>query len=222
MQKKKKYYEIKDGGVTLYWDMTANVLVDIDVQPGVKTVNLFAEKTASKYLYSTYRVKLENVYKQFPDVEELHIEGDIQQVSIRNDMFPNVKLVKSDSDRFVDGASMLIEVLYNMNRKLLNAFYMQPDMELDLKNIKYIADYALNGYMSVIALFLDHYKIGTRTKLMNILKYGYAELKKEIGDDNAYELLRDYMDTGVSIMRAEHMPKTFGIRFKFDFDGEEE
>lgn len=77
-------------------------------------------------------------------------------------------------------------------------------------------------YMSVIALFLDHYKIGTRTKLMNILKYGYAELKKEIGDDNAYELLRDYMDTGVSIMRAEHMPKTFGIRFKFDFDGEEE
>ena len=31
MQKKKKYYEIKDGGVTLYWDMTANMLVDIDV-----------------------------------------------------------------------------------------------------------------------------------------------------------------------------------------------
>ena len=60
MQKKKQYYEIKDGGVTLYWDMTANVLVDIDVQPGVKTVNLFAEKTASKYLYSTYRVSQED------------------------------------------------------------------------------------------------------------------------------------------------------------------
>ena len=30
-------------------------------------------------------------------------------------------------------------------------------------------------YMSVIALFLDHYKIGTRTKLMNILK----ELKSD-------------------------------------------
>ena len=155
MQKKKQYYEIKDGGVTLYWDMTSNTLVDIDVQPGVKTVNLFAEKTASKYLYSTYRVKLENVYKQFPDVEELHIEGDIQQVSIRNDMFPNVKLVTSDSDRFVDGASMLIEVLYNMSRKLLNAFYMQPDMELDLKNIKYIADYALNGCLASAAINCD-------------------------------------------------------------------
>ena len=82
MQKKKQYYEIKDGGVTLYWDMTSNTLVNIDVQPGVKTVNLFAEKTASKYLYSTYMVKLENVYKQIPDEEELHIEGDIHQVSI--------------------------------------------------------------------------------------------------------------------------------------------
>lgn len=155
MQKKKQYYEIKDGGVTLYWDMTANVLVDIDVQPGVKTVNLFAEKTASKYLYSTYRVKLENVYKQFPDVEELHIEGDIQQVSIRNDMFPNVKLVKSDSDRFVDGASMLIEVTHNMERKLLNTFYMQSNMEIDLKNIKYIDDYALNGCLAHAAINCD-------------------------------------------------------------------
>ena len=26
MQKKKQYYEIKDGGVTLYWDMTSNTL----------------------------------------------------------------------------------------------------------------------------------------------------------------------------------------------------
>lgn len=155
MQKKKQYYEIKDGGVTLYWDMTSNTLVDIDVQPGVKTVNLFAEKTASKYLYSTYRVKLENVYKQFPDVEELHIEGDIQQVSIRNDMFPNVKLVTSDSDRFVDGASMLIEVTHNMERKLLNTFYMQSNMELDLKNIKYIDDYALNGCLAHAAINCD-------------------------------------------------------------------
>lgn len=155
MQKKKQYYEIKDGGVTLYWDMTSNTLVDIDVQPGVKTVNLFAEKTASKYLYSTYRVKLENVYKQFPDVEELHIEGDIQQVSIRNDMFPNVKLVTSDSDRFVDGASMLIEVTHNMERKLLNTFYMQSNMEIDLKNIKYIDDYALNGCLAHAAINCD-------------------------------------------------------------------
>lgn len=73
-------------------------------------------------------------------------------------------------------------------------------------------------YMSVIALFLDHYKIGTRTKLMNVLKYGYSELKKEINDDNAYELLRDYMDAGVSVMRAEHLPQKFGVRFQFHFE----
>lgn len=155
MQKKKKYYEIKDGGVTLYWDMTANMLVDIDVQPGVKTVNLFVEKTASQYLYSIYRIMLDKVYKQFPDVEELHIGDDISTVKIRNDMFPNVKLVTSENDRFVDGASMLIEVLHNMERKLLNTFYMQSNMELDLKNIKYIDDYALNGCLAHAAINCD-------------------------------------------------------------------
>lgn len=155
MQKKKKYYEIKDGGVTLYWDMTANMLVDIDVQPGVKTVNLFVEKTASQYLYSIYRIMLDKVYKQFPDVEELHIGDDISTVKIRNDMFPNVKLVTSENDRFVDGASMLIEVTHNMERKLLNTFYMQSNMELDLKNIKYIDDYALNGCLAHAAINCD-------------------------------------------------------------------
>lgn len=155
MQKKKKYYEIKDGGVTLYWDMTANMLVDIDVQPGVKTVNLFVEKTASQYLYSIYRIMLDNVYKQFPDVEELHIGDDIYTVKIRNDMFPNVKLVTSENNRFVDGASMLIEITHNMERKLLNTFYMQSNMELDLKNIKYIDDYALNGCLAHVAINCD-------------------------------------------------------------------
>lgn len=155
MQKKKKYYEIKDGGVTLYWDMTANMLVDIDVQPGVKTVNLFVEKTASQYLYSMYKIMLDNVYKQFPDVEELHIGDDISTVKIRNDMFPNVKLVTSENDRFVDGASMLIEITHNMERKLLNTFYMQSNMELDLKNIKYIDDYALDGCLAHAAINCD-------------------------------------------------------------------
>lgn len=155
MQKKKKYYEIKDGGVTLYWDMTANMLVDIDVQPGVKTVNLFVEKTASQYLYSMYKIMLDNVYKQFPDVEELHIGDDISTVKIRNDMFPNVKLVTSENDRFIDGASMLIEVTHNMERKLLNTFYMQSNMEIDLKNIKYIDDYALNGCLAHAAINCD-------------------------------------------------------------------
>lgn len=155
MQKKKKYYEIKDGGVTLYWDMTANMLVDIDVQPGVKTVNLFVEKTASQYLYSIYRIMLDKVYKQFPDVEELHIGDDIYTVKIRNDMFPNVKLVTSENNRFVDGASMLIEITHNMERKLLNTFYMQSNMELDLKNIKYIDDYALNGCLAHAAINCD-------------------------------------------------------------------
>ena len=73
-------------------------------------------------------------------------------------------------------------------------------------------------YLSVIAMFLDHYKIGTKTKLVNVLKYGYAQLKKETGEDNPYELLRDFMDDGLSIQKAEQIPEKFGLRFKFHFE----
>lgn len=42
-----------------------------------------------------------------------------------------------------------------MERKLLNTFYMQSSMELDLKNIKYIDDYALNGCLAHAAINCD-------------------------------------------------------------------
>lgn len=71
-------------------------------------------------------------------------------------------------------------------------------------------------YLSVIALFLDHYKVGTRTKLLGILKYGYAQLKKEIGDDNPYELLKDYMDESYVLLKSKNMPDKYGIRFNFE------
>lgn len=70
-------------------------------------------------------------------------------------------------------------------------------------------------YLSVIAFFLDHYKIGTRTKLLGVLKNGYTMLKKEIGDNNAYDLLRDYMNESLVVQRAEEMPDKYGVRFKF-------
>lgn len=72
-------------------------------------------------------------------------------------------------------------------------------------------------YLSVIAMFLDRYKVGTKTKLMNILKYGYAQLKKEINENNAYELLRDYLNDSLVVQRAEHMPDKYGVRFNFHF-----
>ena len=73
-------------------------------------------------------------------------------------------------------------------------------------------------YLSVIAMFLDKYKVGTKTKLINILKYGYEQLKKEISEDNAYELLRDYLDAGLVVQRAESMPDKYGVRFNFHFE----
>lgn len=90
------------------------------------------------------------------------------------------------------------------------------------KNAGSAAEVKQKEYMSVIALFLDHYKIGTASKLMEVLKYGYNKLKEETDDkDNAYELLRDYMDAGLVVKRAEHIPDKFGVRFKFHLEDEQ-
>lgn len=139
MQKKKKYYEIKDGGVTLYWDMTANMLVDIDVQPGVKTVNLFVEKTASQYLYSMYKIMLDNVYKQFPDVEELHIGDDISTVKIRNDMFPNgmaviLKIMSTMMERLdMRTPSMTLKLHGHWQKKYLMHVFQLKSLKMPMR-----------------------------------------------------------------------------------------
>ena len=83
------------------------------------------------------------------------------------------------------------------------------------------ADVKKKEYMSVIALFLDHYHIGTRMRLIGVLQYGYDQLKKELNEKNEYKLLRDYMDSIIDIRRAEIMPDKYGILFHFHFDDAE-
>ena len=83
------------------------------------------------------------------------------------------------------------------------------------------ADVKKKEYMSVIALFLDHYHIGTHMRLIGVLQYGYEQLKKELNEKNEYKLLRDYMDSSIDIRRAEKMPDKYGIRFHFHFDDAE-
>lgn len=70
-------------------------------------------------------------------------------------------------------------------------------------------------YLSIIMMFLEHYKITTRTKLISLLKNGYKRLKEETGEDNAYELLRDCMDTSYVVQRTDKIPTKFNIRFNF-------
>lgn len=83
------------------------------------------------------------------------------------------------------------------------------------------ADVKKKEYMSVIALFLDHYHIGTHMRLIGVLQYGYEQLKKELNEKNEYKLLSDYMDSSIDIRRAEKMPDKYGIRFHFHFDDAE-
>lgn len=71
-------------------------------------------------------------------------------------------------------------------------------------------------YLSMIAMFLDHYKVGTKMRLIQILKNGYSKLKKEINDnENPYELIRDYMDAGLLVTKVDAIPQKYNVRFNF-------
>ena len=83
-------------GVYLYFD-DANMfnVVDINIEPGIRNVVLSGPNANRNRL--SRRIKLRNIFKQFPDVEELVIQEDIIDIDISNFMFPNVRNVNSEN-----------------------------------------------------------------------------------------------------------------------------
>lgn len=73
-------------------------------------------------------------------------------------------------------------------------------------------------YLAIMAIFCDRFKIGTKTKLLGILKNGFDILKKETGLETSCELLRDFMASETDIRWAEQFPDKYGVRFHFHFD----
>lgn len=112
------------------------VIVDIDVEPGVKKV-CFPNDT------NTRNIVLDSVMKQFPDVEILVVGNGYVNIDISNFMFPNVKKVISHNKNYVSG-DMLIK--QNSQRKMLcNAFCNPSRDTLDLEGVTYIKSHALAG-----------------------------------------------------------------------------
>lgn len=81
------------GGVYLYFaDSKMTDIIDIDVEPGIRSIVLSGPNTNRNRL--SRKVKLRNIFKQFPDVEELVIQEDIIDIDISNFIFPNVRNVE--------------------------------------------------------------------------------------------------------------------------------
>ena len=139
-------------GVTYYFsDDDCTICVDIDVEPGVKSV-VFQERQCASKWKSHSRFLLKNVKKQFPDVERLIISGEcIYTIDISNMMFPNVKeVIVKDNDSYEPGP-YLMTVKYTNNGKkfcLLNTFCSDADSVIDLKDVKEISSYAFEGCMA--------------------------------------------------------------------------
>lgn len=130
-------------GVYLYFaDNKMTDIIDIDVEPGIRSIVLSGPNANRNRL--SRNVKLRNIFKQFPDVEELVIQEDIMDIDISNFMFPNVRNVDSNNPYFLS-CQYLVRLIV-VNKILKNVFCIKPDEQIQpLYDINIIDDYALEG-----------------------------------------------------------------------------
>ena len=130
-------------GVYLYFaDSKMTDIIDIDVEPGIRSIVLSGPNANRNRL--SRNVKLRNIFKQFPDVEELVIQEDIMDINISNFMFPNVRNVDSNNPYFLS-CQYLVRLIV-VNKILKNVFCIKPDEQIQpLYDINIIDDYAFEG-----------------------------------------------------------------------------
>lgn len=107
------------------------IAVDIDVADDIKEVEVW------------YNFKMFDTNKSFPNVEKLIIKEHVNDISIPNSLFPNVKYVDSESDAFLSG-KYLVGTFYRSNM-LLNAFCQKTGEVIDITRIDGIANFAFSG-----------------------------------------------------------------------------
>lgn len=102
-------------------------VIDMDINPGIKRVEIDCN------------VHMKHTKKSFPDVEELMIGPDVDEICIPNTLFPNVQMVYSRSIFFTAGRHLVKR--RNGRQTLLNAFCKDEVLEISI--VGSIGDYAL-------------------------------------------------------------------------------
>ena len=115
--------------------------MSVDIRPDIDTLVFSRE-------FRAYNLMDED--KVFPNIKKICIENGVREIKIKNSTFPNVEQVVSESSSFASG-EMLIETagLYNQYM-LINAFVKNPTDVLNLTDITFIADHALDGCLARI------------------------------------------------------------------------
>lgn len=119
------------------------IIYDIDVMPGIDTVN-FDLKSYNRLL----NINIRNVKKCFPDVTTIVLPKNTYEINISNTMFPNVRNVISNSDYFDSGKYIVNKKRSYKGKVLLNAFCCRRDEVVDLTDIAIIENYAFEGCLS--------------------------------------------------------------------------
>lgn len=136
--------KIPQPGVTFYGNrrLTTVTILDIKVDDGVKEVFFEGLKDCD-----AIEVKIQSDCR-CPSVERLYISENVRNISISNNIFPNVNRVNSDSKYFLSG-NVLIEHYDVQDIYILkNTFCKKKGENIDLKNVNRIKDNAFEDCWS--------------------------------------------------------------------------
>lgn len=142
MKKKLECKVIVKDGVRYYVDVASNTCIDIICD------DENAEEVRFDEGFDNVEIKLKSA-GQLDNIKRIYIGKSIKSINIPNKVFPNVREVKSDNERYVSG-TMLVEKrkYYTVSSDrliLLNSFWLREDEVLDLKCIAVIDEDALAG-----------------------------------------------------------------------------
>ena len=142
MKNEKLYPKEKQKGVVFYrnklasQDMSENPedidAIDIDVDDEVKEVVI------------CYDLIMPDSKKSFPNVESLVIKSNVFEIRIPNSLFPNVKWVQSERDRFETGNCLVLNE-GNVFCTLLNTFCKKEGEVIKIDDITAIKNGAFSG-----------------------------------------------------------------------------
>lgn len=126
-------YQDLDAGVTRYHNRENKCDIDLDVEPGVKMVEIFAN------------LEMPDSDKCFPDVERLVIADGVYSIEIKNELFPNVKKVESHSNYFISHECLIKKVCNPSSMILLNTFCKDENDFITINQVDRIAKNAFHG-----------------------------------------------------------------------------
>ena len=121
-------------GITYYFGADTLACCDMDINPGLTTVQIW------------HNINMPDTDKVFPDVKELEIMRNVKDIQIPNSMFPNVKNINSNSPAFPTSRYLISRC--GVNNHLLNVFSVEKDECIYIPYVYKISDYAFAGCKS--------------------------------------------------------------------------